>query len=148
MRLPPSSNGPDKCIKAGLILRVALLARPRSDAAAPIDFPVKDAKADCISPSAGRRHEFDPFSISLSSTQSAGSDPSSLEPVHPVAAFREHAALDGVSDRAEAVELEFKGPLGPVEGFAPAKRTETSPIGCGCTNPSNVVPPSRRCGNS
>ena len=47
-----------------------------------------------------------------------------LEPVPPVAALRQHAAVHRVRDRAEAVELEFEGPFRPVEGFAPGGRDD------------------------
>jgi hypothetical protein len=45
-----------------------------------------------------------------------------FESLHPVAAFRQHAAVDRVGDPAEAIEFQLKGPLGVVEGLAPNGR--------------------------
>ena len=47
-----------------------------------------------------------------------------LEPVHAVPALRQDAAVHGVRDRAESVELKLEGPCGPVEGFAPRGRDD------------------------
>jgi hypothetical protein len=44
--------------------------------------------------------------------------------VHAVAALRQDATVHGIGDRAEAIELEFEGPFGAVECFAPGGRDD------------------------
>jgi hypothetical protein len=56
--------------------------------------------------------------------QPAGNAASSFEALHAVAAFGEHAGVDGVGDPAESVVFELERPSVGVERLAPEGRDD------------------------